>query len=102
MAKNFHEYAEHLGRAWALHRQGKNDASIKEFDALLQQSANNMDALYGRALAERNNGQIEAAKASFEKCLEQVNIMLESAPDEDRWQMLQRMTTQRINELKAK
>jgi len=102
MAKNNHEYAEQFGRAWALHRQGQNDAAIKEYDALLKTSADNMDAYYGRGLAERSNGQIEAARTSFEKCLAQVNIALEGAPDEDRYQMLQRMTNQRINELKAK
>lgn len=102
MAKNNHEYAEQFGRAWALHRQGQNDAAIKEFDALLQTSEDNIDAYYGRGLAERSSGRIEAARGSFEKCLEQIGIALESAPDEDRFQMLQRMAAQRLNESKAK
>ena len=101
MAKN-QDFAEQLGRAWALHRQGQNDAAVKEFDALLQLSADNMDALYGRGLAERGVGQIEAARASFEKCLGRINVALETSPDEDRYQMLQKMTSQRLSELKAK
>ena len=101
MAKN-QEFAEQLGRAWALHRQGQNDAAVKEYDALLQLSGDNMDALYGRGLAERSSGQIEAARASFEKCLGRVNVALETAPNEDRYQMLEKMITQRLSELKAK
>lgn len=102
MAKHNHENAEQFGRAWALHRQGQNDAAIKEFDALLKTSVDDIDAYYGRGLAERSSGQIEAARGSFEKCLAKVEAALEAAPDEDRWQMLQRMTSQRLNELKAK
>ncbi|MFN8448577.1 MAG: tetratricopeptide repeat protein [Anaerolineae bacterium] len=99
MAKN-QEYAEQLGRAWALHRQGQNDAAIHEFSSLLQTSANNVDALYGLALAQRSGGQIEAAQVTFERCLTQIGEAIQSHPREDRYQMLQKMTRQRIDELK--
>lgn len=101
MAKN-QEYAEQLGRAWALHRQGQNDAAAGEFSALLQSSANNMDALYGLGLSQRSAGQIQAAQSSFEKCLAQVEGALAEHPEEDRYQMLQKMTSQRLGELKAR
>ncbi|MEP7291780.1 MAG: tetratricopeptide repeat protein [Chloroflexota bacterium] len=101
MAKN-QDYAEQLGRAWALHRQGQNDAAAREFSALLQNAANNMDALYGLGLSQRGAGQMQAAQSSFEKCLVQVNSSLAERPNEDRFQMLEKMTNQRLSELKAK
>ena len=99
MAKN-QDHAEQLGRAWTLHRQGQNEAAIREFDSLLQLSANNTDALYGLALAQRSSGQLEEAQASFEKCLTQLAGLVKEYPREDRYQMLQKMANQRLDELK--
>ena len=99
MAKN-QEYAEQLGRAWALHRKGQNDGAITEFNSLLQLSANNIDALYGLGLAQRSGHQLEAAQATFEKCLAQIDALNKSQPREDRYQMLQKMARQRLDELK--
>ena len=101
MAKN-QEYAQQLGSAWALHRKGQNDDAIREFNSLLQLSANNMDALYGLALAQRSSGKIEAAQDSFAKCVAAVDAALAEHPTEDRYQMLQRMANQRLDEVKAK
>ncbi|HVU14058.1 MAG TPA: tetratricopeptide repeat protein [Phototrophicaceae bacterium] len=99
MAKN-QEYAEQLGKAWALHRQGQNADAITEFNNLLKLSANNIDALYGLGLAQRSNHQLEAAQASFERCLEQIGAAAAEHPREDRYLMLQRITRQRLDELK--
>jgi tetratricopeptide (TPR) repeat protein len=93
------DYAEQFARAWSLHRQGKNDDAIREFNALLQQSANNIDALYGLGLAQRSVGQAETAKATFERCLAQLDSATDSKSAEDRYQMLVRMVGQRISEL---
>ena len=101
MAKN-QDYAEQLGRAWALHIKGQNDDAIREFNALLQTSANNMDALYGLGLAQRSSGKIQEAQASFQKCASEISAALAEKPREDRYQMLQRMTKQRLDELKDK
>ena len=101
MAKN-QEYAEQLGRAWALHRKGQNDDAIREFSGLLELSANNMDALYGLGLAQRSAGKLEAAQDSFAKCAAQVSAALQEHPKEDRYQMLTRMVKQRLDELKDK
>jgi hypothetical protein len=99
MAKN-QEYAEQLGRAWGLHRQGQNDAAIREFSGLLQTATNNIDALYGLGLSQRSAGQLEAAQATFERCLVQIGDTLQTHPGEDRYEMLQKMVRQRIDELK--
>ncbi len=99
MAKN-QEYAEQLGKAWALHRKGQNADAITEFNALLNLSTNNIDALYGLGLAQRSNHQLEAAQATFERCLEQIGAAQTDRPREDRYLMLQRMARQRLDELK--
>ncbi len=93
------DYSEQLARAWSLHRQGKHDDAIREFNTLLQQSPNNVDALYGRGLAQRTVGQAEAAKATFELCLSQLDSTADNKTAEDRYQMLLRMVNQRISEL---
>lgn len=101
MAKN-QENAEQLGRAWALHRKGQNDDAAREFNALLLQSANNIDALYGLALSQRSAGKTEAAQEAFSTCLAQIESALAAHPNEDRYEMLQKMTHQRLDELKLK
>lgn len=95
------EYAEHLGRAWALHRQGQNDNAIQEFSGLLQLSPNNIDALYGLALSQRSAGRLEEAKNNFERCLVEVESALTDHPGEDRYEMLKRFVMQRIAEMKG-
>ena len=101
MAKN-QENAEQLGRAWALHRKGQNEDAIREFSALLRQSALHIDALYGLALSQRSAGHTEAAQESFTTCLTQIESALVDHPNEDRYEMLQKMTRQRLDELKAR
>jgi hypothetical protein len=101
MAKN-QEHAEQLGRAWGLHRKGQNDEAIREFSALLQTSANNIDALYGIGLAQRSAGRRSAAEESLTTCLTQIEGALAQHPNEDRYEMLQKMTRQRLDELKDK
>ena len=101
MAKN-QDYAQQLGSAWALHRKGQNDDAIREFSSLLQLSANNMDALYGLGLAQRSSGKLDDARTSFSRCVEAIGTALKEQPREDRYQMLNRMAKQRLDELKAK
>jgi Flp pilus assembly protein TadD len=101
MAKN-QDYAQQLGSAWALHRKGQNDDAIREFSSLLQLSANNMDALYGLGLAQRSSGKLDDARTSFSRCVEAIGTALKEEPREDRYQMLNRMARQRLDELKAK
>jgi tetratricopeptide (TPR) repeat protein len=95
------DYADHLARAWSLHRQGQHDAAVHEFQSLLELSRNNMDALYGLGLAQRSTGQIEAAHETFEKCLEHIDAALREQPGEDRYEMLEKMIKQRLAELKG-
>jgi tetratricopeptide (TPR) repeat protein len=98
MAKN--EYAEQLGRAWTHHRQGRHDAAISEFQDLLREAPNQVDALFGLGLAQRGAKQHDAAAATFGKCLEAVERQLQEQPD-DRYAMMRRLVQQRLAELKT-
>jgi hypothetical protein len=93
------EYSAQLGRAWALHREHRNEAAIDEFNQLLRESPEQVDALYGLALAQRAAHLTDAAKQSFERCLSLVNRTLEQNPGEDRYEMLQRFIHQRLEEM---
>jgi hypothetical protein len=103
MAKN-QEFAAEIGNAWALHRKGQNEDAIRAFQGILETSGSNTvktDVLYGMGLAQRSAGHTEAALQSFQQCMMEVNGARETFPREDRHLMLQRMTKQRIDELKA-
>lgn len=58
-----------IGSAWSAHRQNHNDEAVKAFQAVLNRDPNNIDAFYGKGLAERASGQKAAATNSFEQAL---------------------------------
>lgn len=106
--------AERVGVAWNHHREGRNDASIAEFEAILKQNPSDIDATYGLGLAQRAAGRSQAAVESFQRALklvEQAKEAYQSArmasqaetnvktPEDDRFQMLSRMVQQRLTEL---
>ncbi len=95
------EYAQQLASAWSLHRQGQNEGAIREFSTLVQSSTDTIDALYGLGLAQRSAGQIEAAQATLERCLAQIVAALKEHPTEDRYEMLQKLASQRLAEIAA-
>jgi tetratricopeptide (TPR) repeat protein len=102
-----------IGRAWAAHRAGKQAEAIKDFEQAMKSDAENVDAYYGLGLAQRAAGQHQAAKASFETAMQLAQTKkaaiqgekgennLETYED-DRYMMLIRMLTQRLEELHAK
>lgn len=87
-----------LGHAWANHRDGRNEAAINEFDRILRDAPNDIDANFGMGLAQRALGRFDQAIASFEKAQSLVKKELEKEPGTDRWEMLSRMCEQRIAE----
>jgi tetratricopeptide (TPR) repeat protein len=97
MAKN--EIGEKIGAAWALHRQGDQDGAIAQFTALIRQEPNQIDAMYGLGLAQRSKGLKDAAVKTFEDCLALVNRALAENPGDDKYEILQRMVSQRLAEL---
>lgn len=93
------EFGEKIGSAWARHRQGSQDNAIADFAALLRQEPGSIDALYGMGLAQRSAGQKDAAIKTFQECLTLVNRGLADAPGDDKYEILQRMVSQRLAEL---
>jgi Flp pilus assembly protein TadD len=90
-----------LAHAWANHREGRNEAAISEFDRVLRESPNDIDANFGMGLAQRALGRFDQAIASFRKVEELVQKMLAQEPGVDRWEMLTRMCEQRIAETES-
>lgn len=87
--------------AWANHREGRNEAAIGEFERVLRDNPNDIDANFGIGLTQRAMGQYDKAIASFEKAKALVTKALENDPGADRWEMLQRICDQRIAEVKS-
>lgn len=109
---NQNSTAERVGQAWHHHREGRNDASIAEFEAILKQHPTDIDALYGLGLAQKSAGRPDAALQAFSRALQLVEEMhvahlstrKESetsikTPEDDRFTILVRMVRQRLAEL---
>jgi Tfp pilus assembly protein PilF len=102
--------AADIGRAWRYQREGKSDAAIGEFERILKQDPNNIDANYGMGLAQRSMGKQENATQYFQRALELVQEGAKernhtpgerNAPEDDRLMMLERMLNQRLSEVKS-
>lgn len=107
--------AEQIGQAWRYQRDGKADAAIAEYERLLRQDPDDIDANYGMALAQRTAGKYEAAIKYFQHTQAMVEAALTArrqaagdvphtanTPEDDRLTMLSRMLKQRLAEINAK
>ncbi len=105
-----------VSNAWRYQREHQASTAVTEFEKILKQDANNIDALYGLGLALRDNGKKEAAIEQFQKVLVLVDsaalarrpaltgedeVRVANTPDDDRYMMLARMIKQRLSELKS-
>ena len=105
-----------VSNAWRYQREHQASTAVTEFEKILKQDANNIDALYGLGLALRDSGNKADAIAQFQQVLELVEsaalarrpastvedeIRVPNTPDDDRYMMLARMIKQRLAELKA-
>lgn len=90
-----------VGRAWAYHRDGRNDAAIAEFDRILKEAPNDIDANFGLGLVQRTLGRHDQAIQSFQKVKTLLDKALVETPHEDRWEMLLRMCDQRMAEVQT-
>ncbi len=110
---NQNNVAERVGQAWHHHREGRNDAAIAEFETILRQDPNDIDANYGLGLAHKAIGRAESARTAFQNALsliERANVAYTATrnepsdnnvktPEDDRFAMLNRMVKQRLAEL---
>lgn len=108
---------QQIGQAWAYHREGRNDQAIAEFETVLNQQPDSVDAHYGMGLALRAEDRNQQAVESFQKALELAQRTLNAlrsvseaegqagrtndlgSTDDDRYMMLIRMIKQRLAEL---
>ena len=88
-----------VGKAWALHRNGDNDQAAKEFERLLSQNADDLDANFGLGLVLKALGSKDKALTTFQKTVELTAKGLSEKPGDDRLMMLRRMSQQRIAEI---
>jgi tetratricopeptide (TPR) repeat protein len=105
-----------VSNAWRYQREHQASTAVTEFEKILKQDANNIDALYGYSLALRDSGNKESAITHFQQVLELVEsaalerrptstsedeIRVPNSAEDDRYMMLARMIKQRLSELKA-
>ncbi|HEX2619074.1 MAG TPA: tetratricopeptide repeat protein [Phototrophicaceae bacterium] len=102
-----------IGKAWGAHRLGRNGEAIRDFEQVIKSDGQNVDAYYGLGLAQRASGQTAEAQAAFEKALalaKQKTAEIQGArhehnlesDEDDRYMMLTRMLSQRLEELGRK
>ena len=105
-----------VSNAWRYQREHQASTAVTEFEKILKQDTNNIDALFGLGLALRDSGKKEEAIGQFQQVLELVEsaalarrpastgedeIRVPNTADDDRYMMLARMIKQRLAELKA-
>ncbi|MBL8147255.1 MAG: hypothetical protein JNL34_12800 [Anaerolineae bacterium] len=95
------ELANQLGAAWEFLRQQKPADAVKAFETLLTAHPTLIDGLYGMGMAQAVNHQYELAVKSFETCRHMTQRELEKHPGMDRYEMLERMCSQRISAVQA-
>lgn len=107
---------ERVGEAWRLHRVGDNVAAIDIFKDILAKAPKLVDAHYGLGLALRAEGKTDEATSAFQEALTLTKDALKAIDtaseadghhgandlasyEDDRYLMLVRMTSQRLEEL---
>jgi tetratricopeptide (TPR) repeat protein len=105
-----------IGKAWEQHRNSQNIDAIRAFDEVLAIKADDVDALYGKGLAQRASGDKSGAVKSFQlaydyvtrttAALQKARIIEDGTnslktTEDDRYMMLARMCRQRLHELNA-
>jgi Tfp pilus assembly protein PilF len=83
-----------VSQAWRYQRDGQATNAIAEFERILKQDANHVDANYGMGLAQRAAGHPQEARQYFKRALE----LVEASEVGDRSLMLGRMLKQRLAE----
>jgi len=58
-----------VSNAWRYQREHQASTAVTEFEKILKQDANNIDALFGLGLALRDSGKKEEAISKFQQVL---------------------------------
>jgi len=89
-----------IGQAWKMHYTGKNDAAIEQFERILAEAADPIDAYWGIALSYRKAGNEEKSLEAFQQAADLIAIAAQTdAEHKERYFMLQRMVKQQIEQM---
>ncbi len=89
-----------IGQAWKMHYTGKNDAAIEQFERILAEAADPIDAYWGIALSYRKAGNKEKSLEAFQQAADLIAIAAQTdAEHKERYFMLQRMVKQQIEQM---
>ncbi|MGQ9908928.1 MAG: hypothetical protein ACUVS2_08840 [Candidatus Flexifilum sp.] len=87
-----------LSRIWPLQGSGNTADSLAKLEKLAAQS-DDLDVLYGLALAQKKAGLRESALNTFSKLAEMIEQQRSQNAGSNRLQILARMVQQRLSEL---
>jgi tetratricopeptide (TPR) repeat protein len=82
---------------WGLYGAGQFAEAVKQFEKVVEQNANSVDALYGLGLSHKALGDKAAAVAAFEK----VAALADALEDKVRGTMLRRLAHGHVNEMNS-
>ena len=97
---NQQDFDARVGVAWEVLQAGDHRAAIAEFEQLVAEDPDHIDAQWGLGLAYRHAGDFENALRVFERVKALVDAELAQHPEEHgRWFILNRMVRQQIAQL---
>lgn len=85
-----------IGDAWKAHYQGDQSTAIDQFQRLVDQAPESIDAHWGLGLSYRKAGDLEKAREVFNRTKELVEAQMETSSQESRLPMLSRMVEQQL------
>ncbi len=98
MSKN--ELEVKMGSAWQAHYDGNHASAIEQFNQIIAQMPDHIDANWGLGLSYRKVGDTQNALQVFKKIRDLITAELESEPEErERFVMLDRMVKQQIEQM---
>jgi len=89
-----------IGEAWQAHYDNQHQQAIQQFEALVSQAPEHIDANWGLGLAYRSAGDRAKALQVFRKVRDLVTQKLDANPEQyERFFMLKRMVIQQIDQM---
>lgn len=100
-AQNVAEKAgSELAKAWGQHAKDRDDSAIEEFEKLLEANPDDLDAMYGLALARKHSGERAESVAAFKRIQAALAEAQPQTEEEvNRSAMLTRMVEQQLESL---
>ena len=98
MSKN--ELDVKIGAAWQAHYNGQHAAAVEQFNQIVADNPDHIDANWGLGLSARKAGDSETALQAFTKARDLIVAELASDPEDyERFIMLERMVKQQVEQM---